>query len=293
MLTVGDLFSGVGGFALGLERAGMCTRWFAEVDPFASAVLRKHWPDVPNHGDVRSVRAGRVEHVDVICGGFPCQDISIAGSGRGLEGERSGLWREMHRIVGELRPRYALVENVGALTSRGLAVVLGDLAAIGYDAEWHVVPVAAVDAPHLRERCWIIAVDADADRERLRHDEQRAPSGRIEVRDSGHAEPVDDGPPLAYSDTYGRRCERDRIAQHGDGQGASRPEPDGLGAPGLRTGPGGGRSYYQRRGRASGKASGRSGRSHIRTGSRAATWTRRCRSRLARRAACPRNSSSG
>lgn len=177
MLTVGDIFAGVGGFSLGLERAGMQTRWFAEVDPFASAVLRKHWPGVPNHGDVRSVRAGSVECVDVICGGFPCQDISIAGSGRGLEGERSGLWREMRRIVGDLRPRYALVENVGALTSRGLAVVLGDLAEIGYDAEWHIVPAAAVDAPHLRERCWIVAVDADAALERV---ERRRPD-RLEV----------------------------------------------------------------------------------------------------------------
>lgn len=199
MLTVGDIFAGVGGFSLGLERAGMQTRWFAEIDPFACAVLRKHWPDVPNHGDVRSVRAGSVEPVDVICGGFPCQDISVAGSGRGLEGERSGLWRELHRIVGDLRPRFALVENVGALTARGLAVVLGDLAAIGYDAEWHVVPAAAVDAPHFRERCWIVAVDADAD---------------------------------------GRGRERERIAQHGDEQGASRRESDGLGAPGRRTGPG-------------------------------------------------------
>lgn len=182
MLTVGDLFSGIGGFSLGLERAGMRTAWFAETDPFASAVLRKHWPTVPNHGDVRSIRAGAVERVDVLCGGFPCQDISVAGLGRGLEGERSGLWREYARIIGELRPSFVIVENVAALLGRGLDRVLADLAALGYDAEWHVISAAAVDAPHLRERVWIIATDADRwrrDRQRLKeHADEQGASGR-------------------------------------------------------------------------------------------------------------------
>src|SRR5688500_3918182 len=124
MLAVGGLFSGVGAFELGLQRAGMRIIWHAEVEPYASAVLKKHWPNIPNHGDVRSIRAGSVERPDVICGGFPCTDISLAGTGRGLEGERSGLWKEFARIVGDLRPRYVLVENVGALTSRGLASIL-------------------------------------------------------------------------------------------------------------------------------------------------------------------------
>lgn len=159
-LTVGSLFSGIGGFDLGLERAGMRVIWQSEIDPYASAVLRKHWPEVPNHGDIRSIRAGTVELPDLICGGFPCQDISVAGAGAGIDGERSGLWKEFARVVGDLRPRYVVVENVGALTARGLSVVLGDLAALGYDAEWHVIPAAAVDAPHLRERVWIIAHDA-------------------------------------------------------------------------------------------------------------------------------------
>lgn len=180
MLTVGELFAGIGGFGLGLERAGMRVIWHAEIDSFASAVLRAHWPGVPNHGDVRSVRAGTVERPDVICGGFPCQDISVAGAGGGLEGERSGLWREFARIVGDLRPRYVIVENVGALTSRGLAAILGDLASFRYDAEWHVIPAAAVDAPHLRERCWIVAHDvADSDGGR-REGERFAEHGAIE-----------------------------------------------------------------------------------------------------------------
>lgn len=96
-MTVGDLFSGIGGFSIGLERAGMTTKWFAEIDPYASAVLHKHWPGVPNHGDLRSVRWTDAEPVDLLCGGFPCQDVSNAGKRAGLEGERSGLWRELDR----------------------------------------------------------------------------------------------------------------------------------------------------------------------------------------------------
>jgi DNA (cytosine-5)-methyltransferase 1 len=157
MLTVGDLFSGIGGFSLGLERAGMRTAWFAEVDPYASAVLKKHWPEVPNFGDVRSIRAGTVERVDVLCGGFPCTDISNAGKRAGIDGEQSGLWSEYARIVGELRPRYVIVENVAALLGRGIERVLGDLAALGFDAEWHCIPASAVGAPHRRDRVWIVA----------------------------------------------------------------------------------------------------------------------------------------
>jgi len=98
--------------------------------------------------------------VDVICGGFPCQDISYAGGGAGLEGARSGLWSEIARLVSELRPQYVIVENVSALLSRGLGRVLGDLAEIGYDAEWHCIPAAAVGAPHRRDRIWIVAYPA-------------------------------------------------------------------------------------------------------------------------------------
>lgn len=95
--------------------------------------------------------------VDVICGGFPCQDISFAGAGAGLDGDRSWLWREYARLVGELRPRYVSVENVAALLDRGLGRVLGDLAALGYDAEWHCIPASAVGALHARDRIWVVA----------------------------------------------------------------------------------------------------------------------------------------
>ncbi len=161
-MNVLDLFSGIGGFSLGLERTGgFQTVAFCEIDPFCRRVLAKHWPDVRQYEDVRTLTAEQLRAdgiaVDVICGGFPCQDISLAGKGAGIEGERSGLWSEYARLIGELRPRYAIVENVAALLKRGLNRVLGDLAAIGYDAEWHCIPASAVNAPHRRDRVWIIA----------------------------------------------------------------------------------------------------------------------------------------
>lgn len=156
-LRVLDLFSGIGGFSLGLERAGMETVAFCEIDPFCRRVLAKHWPDVPIHHDVRALKATDVEAVDVICGGFPCQDISNAGHRKGIGGERSGLWSEYARLIGEIRPSYVIVENVAALLGRGLGVVLGDLAALGYDAEWDCIPAAAVGALHYRDRLWITA----------------------------------------------------------------------------------------------------------------------------------------
>jgi DNA (cytosine-5)-methyltransferase 1 len=160
-MKVLDLFSGIGGFSLGLERAGFTTAAFCEIEPYCQAVLRKHWPDVPIYDDIRKLTIGRLAadgiSVDVICGGFPCQDISVAGKGEGIEGERSGLWSEYARLIGELRPSYAIVENVSALLSRGMDTVLGDLASLGYDAEWHCIPASAVGAPHRRDRVWIVA----------------------------------------------------------------------------------------------------------------------------------------
>ncbi len=160
-LRVLDLFSGIGGFSLGLERAGMKTVAFCEIEAFPRRVLAKHWPEVPCYDDVRTLTAERMAAdgiaVDVICGGFPCQDISVAGKGAGLAGERSGLWSEYARLIGELRPRFVIVENVAALLGRGLGTVLGDLAALGFDAEWHCIPASAVGAPHDRDRVWIVA----------------------------------------------------------------------------------------------------------------------------------------
>ena len=156
-MNVGSLFSGIGGFDLGLERAGFTTAWFCEQDEFCQHVLAQHWPGVPCYPDITQLRGCDVEPVDVLCGGFPCQDLSVAGKGAGLDGARSGLWSEYARLIGELRPRYVLVENVSALLARGMGRVLGDLAALGYDAEWDCIPASAVGAPHRRDRVWIVA----------------------------------------------------------------------------------------------------------------------------------------
>lgn len=159
-MNVLDLFSGIGGFSLGLERAGMRTVAFCEIHPYCRAVLKKHWPNVPILEDVCTVgpqQIAAMEHIDVICGGFPCQDISVAGAAAGLAGKRSGLWREFARLIGEVRPQWVVIENVGALRSRGLDQVLSKLDALGYDAEWHCIPLKALGAPHERDRIYIVA----------------------------------------------------------------------------------------------------------------------------------------
>lgn len=156
-MKVGSLFSGIGGLELGLERAGMEVVWQVEKNKFCQKVLAKHWPGVKRYSDVETVGAHNLESVDLICGGFPCQDISVAGKGQGLKGERSGLWFEYARIIRELRPQYALVENVSALTIRGLDRVVGELASLGYDSEWSCIPASAVGAPHRRRRTFILA----------------------------------------------------------------------------------------------------------------------------------------
>jgi DNA (cytosine-5)-methyltransferase 1 len=157
MLRVLDLFSGLGAFSYGLElTGGFRTVGFCEIEPFARHIIAKHWPDVPCHHDIteREFIAGEA---DVVCGGFPCQDVSQAGLGAGLAGERSGLWRELLRAIRVVRPRFAIVENVAALLDRGLGEVLGDLAEIGHDAEWHCIPASAVGAEHERDRVWIVS----------------------------------------------------------------------------------------------------------------------------------------
>ena len=156
-LTVIDLFAGIGGFSLGLHRAGgFETVKFCEMKPHAQAVLAKNFPGVECHPDVTTFPFEQGQ-ADVITAGFPCQDISYAGEGAGLAGSRSGLYREVVRALRVVRPKWAVLENVAALLSRGLGTVLGDVASVGYDAEWHCIPASAAGAPHRRDRIWIVA----------------------------------------------------------------------------------------------------------------------------------------
>lgn len=150
-----DLFSGIGAFALALERAGCTPVGFCEIDPFCQRVLAKHWPEVPCHDDI-TTREFIEGEADIITGGFPCQDVSLAGLRAGLAGARSGLYRELVRAIRVVRPKHAILENVASLLSDGMGTVLGDLAESGFDTEWDCVPASAVGAPHQRDRVWIV-----------------------------------------------------------------------------------------------------------------------------------------
>jgi len=158
MLRVLDLFSGIGGFSLGLERTGgFETVAFCEYEPFPRAVLAKHWPNVPCFPDVRTLKGSDIDGpVDVICGGYPCQPFSTAGQRRGKEDDRH-LWPEFSRLVAELRPTWVIGENVAGHISMGLDDVLSDLEGQGYAARTFVIPACAVDAPHRRDRVWTVA----------------------------------------------------------------------------------------------------------------------------------------
>jgi DNA (cytosine-5)-methyltransferase 1 len=170
MLKVLDLFAGIGGFTLGLEKTGLYeTVAFCEWDESCQKVLKKHWPNTFCYSDIKDLEyrngylysekeevAGFTE-VDVITGGFPCQDISYAGKGAGIKGERSGHWKHYWRLIDEIKPKGVIIENVAALRTRGLDTVLQDLDEIGYDAEWHCIPASHLGAPHSRDRIWILA----------------------------------------------------------------------------------------------------------------------------------------
>ncbi len=219
-----DLFSGIGGFSLGLERAGFRTVAFCEIEPYPRAVLAKHWPGVPIYDDVRTLSADTLRRdgiaVDAICGGFPCQDLSFAGKRAGIEGARSGLWSEYARIIGEIRPRVAIMENVPGLLSAGHGRVLGDLVALGYDAWWDCIPASALCAPHRRDRVWIVAHAAG---------ERRGEKGRDRERSSEWI--ASGGEVLAHAPSIGQQAARNgqgHPAQNGDGQ-ASRPRSNGEG----------------------------------------------------------------
>jgi DNA (cytosine-5)-methyltransferase 1 len=184
-----DLFSGIGGFSLGLESTGgFETVAFCEFDKHAQAVLDKHWPEIKIYDDVRTLNAKQYRgSIDVVCGGFPCQDLSVAGNKKGItEGKRSNLYVEMLRVISECLPRYAVFENVtGLLTGesgRWFAKFLYDLAQVGYDAEWHCIPASELGANHHRDRVYVVAYPYMQRRERSIKDKiLREPRLQIEL----------------------------------------------------------------------------------------------------------------
>lgn len=191
-MRIGSLFSGIGGLELGLERAGLGeTMWQAESDPLCRRILARHWPGATRFVDVRDVHPFPDGEVDLICGGFPCQDVSVAGRGAGIDGDRSGLWYEFARVVDEFQPAIVVAENVSRGRSRWLPQVLGDLAHLGYVPAAVTVPAAAVGAPHERARTFVVA---DTDGELLRILKQREPARPPhDLRDEGQGVAVDDG----------------------------------------------------------------------------------------------------
>lgn len=178
MLTVGSLFSGIGGFDLGLERAGMSVRWQVENNDYCRNVLNKHWPKVPCHYDIRAIDWREIPRVDLVCGGFPCQPFSLAGK-RKQENDARNLWPEMRRAIDGLRPTWMLGENVAGATRYIHAVVKPDLEAFGYRVRVFGIPACAVGASHLRQRRWIVAY-ADGQRQSQPQGSQRKQRGRIE-----------------------------------------------------------------------------------------------------------------
>jgi DNA (cytosine-5)-methyltransferase 1 len=155
-----DLFHGIGGFALGAYWAGMKfeNHYCSDIEPWCQKLYAQRFPESIQLGDITKIKWEELPHGEwIISGGFPCQDISIAGKGEGITGARSGLWFTYHEAIRILRPRFAIMENVGMLVHRGLREVLGSLAEIGYDAEWQDIRASDMGAPHRRERIWIVA----------------------------------------------------------------------------------------------------------------------------------------
>ena len=195
-LKVLDLFSGIGGLSLGLERAGMETVAFCESDKHCQKVLKKHWPKIPIHDDICFLETiyDRNKYddsyvldskVDIICGGFPCQNISVGGKQDGISGDRSSLWKEYWRLINEIKPKYAIIENVERLRKNGLGVVLNDLSKIGYDAEWHCITARDVGLPHQRDRLFIIANNSSK-----RQDECSGKKRQIQVNEKWESEKI-------------------------------------------------------------------------------------------------------
>ena len=222
-MTHGSLFAGIGGFDLGFERAGIETVWQVEIEEFCLKVLERHFPNAKRFKDIREVGAHNLEKVDIISGGFPCTDISIAGKKAGITGKQSGLWSEMFRVIGELRPRFAVIENVPNLVKLGLDRVLIDLASIGYDAEWQIISARDLGAWHLRKRIWIVAYpQGDGYRQvqykctkKLLYKNKETQKFKGGCRNVSNADKIhDDNPGYGTSKVCGKRQEKTEIQKH-------------------------------------------------------------------------------
>ena len=233
-MKFGSLFAGIGGLDLGLEASGMECAWQVERDDYCRQVLEKHWPDVPRYKEVQDCGAHNLAPVELICGGFPCQPVSVAGARAGTDDER-WLWPQFHRIICELRPRWVVAENVTGLLSANsggaMGEVLGDLAASGYDAVWDIFPAGGpggVGAPHRRERVFIIAMD-DAHRDEHKRQGRRGGStaGSLSAvnrtengatgRVSGTGATLDGDPGEGYSAFFAKMAHADREGLQGCG----------------------------------------------------------------------------
>ena len=158
-LKILDTFAGIGGFSYAAHKlvCGFETTQFVEIDPYCQKILKKHWPHVPIHDDIKTFTAYLGQY-DVITGGFPCTDISTAGKGLGITKEtRSGLFYELIRVIRLVRPKFIVLENVAAILNNGLDIVLGELSEAGYDAEWAVISASSLGACHRRSRWWLVA----------------------------------------------------------------------------------------------------------------------------------------
>ncbi len=203
MFAFGSLFAGIGGFDLGLERAGMTCLWQVEIDAFCQRVLKKHWPDVPKFKDVRNVGKRDLAAVDLIAGGFPCQPHSTAGKRRGAADDRN-LWPEYRRIIDEIRPRWVLAENVPGIRTTMLDQVLSDLEGLEYTCGTLVIPACAFAAPHRRVRIWIVA---------------HANGGRLQIQSIS----IRPGGSLQAPADVGGDC---ATVAHTSGHGLERQQPD-------------------------------------------------------------------
>lgn len=207
MIKLGSLFAGIGGFELGaqwaFDRAGIPHKILFQVEQnkYCQSVLRKHWPGTQIFDDVRAVGRHNLPDVDVLIGGFPCQDISVAGHQKGIiNGKKSSLWFEMLRIIGELRPAIVVLENVPAIVRVGGPVVVGGLTEIGYDCEWQIVSARQFGAPHLRKRWFCVATDTESGQRRRVRCRQICEEGQKSSGQKSRHEPRHSGPQAVATD---------------------------------------------------------------------------------------------